>query len=263
MDKKGDALIMIKSINSLFETIRDGAKPIQNLVFSAPTSEWAVVFLLGQISTGSHLQFVKGDGGFPDCILAIDGVNIRVELELKSSQFIRHRHPIDGCDAVICWTNDAKLPIPTLELSVLFPGVKASVLAEIEHDGKQNELVQIFEELNKWLTNRGLCSVGGAGLSHTNSLAFSSNGRALCAIQFCGVGCNEYVRFRFYKKALQNFSSSSEFVAVLQKYSDGKIAKYSTSATEERIDLYPGGENLVPKMIKSLEATMGEVFGKK
>ena len=106
---------MILAINSLFETIRDGAKPIQNLVLSAPTSEWAVVFLLGQISTGSHLRFVKGDGGFPDCVLAIDGVDIRVELELKSSQFIRHRHPIDGCDAVICWTNDTKLPIPTLE----------------------------------------------------------------------------------------------------------------------------------------------------
>ena len=250
------------AIRNLFDAIREGTKPIQSFVHAAPTSEWAVVFLLGQISAAGHFQFVKGDGGFPDCILSINNVTIRVELELKASQFIRHRHPIDGCDALICWGNDARLPLPTLELSPLFPQVKEAVLAEIDHSGKQKELVQIFEDINKWLTSRGLSGIGGAGLSHTNALAFSYNGRALCAIQFCGVGCNEYVRFRFYKKALQNLSSSPEIVSVLKKYSDVKFARFSSSATEERIDLYPGVEHLVPQMIKNLDSVMGEVFGK-
>ena len=249
-----------ESIVRLFDTTCTVAKSMPNIVLSAPTSEWAVVFLLGQISAGGHFLFVCGDGGFPDCTFAIEDVNIRIEVELKASQFIRHKHPMDGCDAVICWTNDKKLPIPTLELSPLFPRVKPAVLAEIEHVGKRNELVQIFENLNKWLTRRGLSSTGGAGLSHTNSLAFSYNGRALCAIQFCGGGCNEYVRFRFYKKALQYLSSSPEIISVLRNYSDGITARYSTSATEERIDLYPGAETIVPKIIKQLESVMAGIL---
>ena len=54
---------------------------------------------------------------FPDYVLEdVSGNKIRAEAEFRSSDFVRHNHPVDGCDLVICWKVDEKLCIPTLEL---------------------------------------------------------------------------------------------------------------------------------------------------
>tara|TARA_Y100000310_G_C20482744_1_gene715480 strand:- start:253 stop:735 length:483 start_codon:yes stop_codon:yes gene_type:complete len=51
---------------------------------------------------------------FPDFIMLEGNKEIRIELEMKSSNFILHKHPINEVDRVICVTEDQKLPIPTI-----------------------------------------------------------------------------------------------------------------------------------------------------
>lgn len=55
---------------------------------------------------------------YPDYILKWpDGTIMAAEIEYKSSNFILHGHDPSGCDIVLCWKNNKKLPIPILELS--------------------------------------------------------------------------------------------------------------------------------------------------
>ena len=130
----------MEETQKLFDAIRKSAPTIQFLLLIAPTSEWSVIFLLGQLSVRGGFHFVEGSGAFPDCTLRIDGQDIKVEVELASSQYVRHRHPMDGCDAIICWYNDTNIPIPTLSLSELFPNVPTPDVAQINYIGKTKEL---------------------------------------------------------------------------------------------------------------------------
>ncbi len=54
---------------------------------------------------------------FPDFIMLKDGKEIKIELEIKTSNFISHKHPIEKVDKVICINKDVDLGIPTMELN--------------------------------------------------------------------------------------------------------------------------------------------------
>ncbi|MEK6875685.1 MAG: hypothetical protein AABX30_03300 [Nanoarchaeota archaeon] len=54
--------------------------------------------------------------GFPDFIMESKGKKIRIELEIKSSNFILHKHPVNKVDKVICIKKDVNLRVPIIEL---------------------------------------------------------------------------------------------------------------------------------------------------
>lgn len=53
---------------------------------------------------------------FPDFVMLRDGKEVRVELEIKSSNFILHKHPIGEVDEIICIKKDVELKMPITEL---------------------------------------------------------------------------------------------------------------------------------------------------
>lgn len=55
---------------------------------------------------------------YPDLIVSdkFGFKKLRVELEYKSRNFIQHKHDPKGCDYVVCWEHNTKLPIPVIEL---------------------------------------------------------------------------------------------------------------------------------------------------
>jgi predicted HTH transcriptional regulator len=55
-------------------------------------------------------------GGFPDFIMLRGGKKVRVELEVKSSNFVLHKHPANEVDEVICIEKDVDLKVPITEL---------------------------------------------------------------------------------------------------------------------------------------------------
>jgi len=54
--------------------------------------------------------------GFPDFIVIENGEEKRVEMEVKSSNFNYHKHPIDEVDKVICVMKDEELAVPIIEI---------------------------------------------------------------------------------------------------------------------------------------------------
>lgn len=52
----------------------------------------------------------------PDMIATKDGKEVKVEIETRSSNFIKHGHPSNYADLVICAEKDCELPIPIYEI---------------------------------------------------------------------------------------------------------------------------------------------------
>lgn len=63
-------------------------------------------------------SIIESGSAFPDYVLEDEtGKKHRVEVESKSINFLLHRHDPDGCDFVLCWSHNAILAVPVLELS--------------------------------------------------------------------------------------------------------------------------------------------------
>ena len=72
-----------------------------------------------------HIESIQA--GFPDCIARqrVGGKErrIRIEFEFRSSNFRAHRHPVEGCDWIVCWEHDwadAPSNLKVVELSRYF-----------------------------------------------------------------------------------------------------------------------------------------------
>ncbi len=249
----------MNATNQLFDAIKRSIEPVRQLLVNAPTSEWGVTFLLGQLSSQGTFHLVKGSGAFPDCILRVNDMNLSVELELTSSQYIRHRHPMEGCDAVVCWQKDAELPMPIIALREFYPGITTPDIVTIDYSRKQTSLAGIFEYLREWISGYGISPKGVPVRSETNTLAFLWGSVSLCSIQFCGVGSNEYVRFRFYKSALSSPSAHDAVIHTFKNLSDNRTIRYSPSDKEERIDLYPDVFPSCSSLCKELDLLMTRI----
>ena len=91
----------------------------------APTYENEVVSLFSVIADELGFEIIAQRPAFPDCEARklVDRARKRyvkclIEFELKSSDFVRHKHPIDGCDLIVCWEHDwRECSIQILELS--------------------------------------------------------------------------------------------------------------------------------------------------
>lgn len=86
-----------------------------------------------------------GHKSFPDFILKKGEKQVRIELEIYSSNFIRHKHNPKDVDLVICLLKDKELPINTVELGLFeFDNQKGNVSATIP-----KKMVAIFEAYKK------------------------------------------------------------------------------------------------------------------
>src|SRR5258706_2029979 len=86
-----------------------------------PKNEQETIILFERLSEVVGYQIVYLGTRFPDGrIKSIkSGAEITVEFEYKSSNYLKHKHPFDGCDLVVCWDDDlfSQLSIPVLSLS--------------------------------------------------------------------------------------------------------------------------------------------------
>jgi hypothetical protein len=90
-----------------------------------PTYENEIVAIFGAIAHEIGFEIISNRAEFPDCKAnrKIEGSTRRryieclIEFELRSSDFKAHKHPVNGCDLIVCWEHDWKdCPLEVLEL---------------------------------------------------------------------------------------------------------------------------------------------------
>ena len=91
----------------------------------------------------------KNKDKFPDYIMIRDNEKVRVELELRSSNFILHKHDKKKVDEIVCITKDIDLGIPTKEIKKLvYEPQKVRISATI--DDKTMNIVKILLKRGKY-----------------------------------------------------------------------------------------------------------------
>lgn len=94
----------------------------------APQNELGVVFLFSHLAKKLGIKSIDEiRPQFPDCIAhkKVGGRErkIRIEFEFKSKNFKTQRHPIKGCDMIVCWEHnwpDSPKNIEIVELRKFF-----------------------------------------------------------------------------------------------------------------------------------------------
>jgi hypothetical protein len=90
-----------------------------------PTYEQDVVGMFAVIAQEIGFEIISNRNAFPDCEAnrKIEGSHRKrykkclIEFELRSSDFKAHKHPVNGCDLIVCWEHDWKdCPLEVLEL---------------------------------------------------------------------------------------------------------------------------------------------------
>jgi hypothetical protein len=81
---------------------------------NAPVNEMGVIYLFGIMAEklGFRIESLNPNG-FPDCegkrkLKKGKWQRVRIELELRSSHFLLHKHDASKCDLIICWIDDWK-----------------------------------------------------------------------------------------------------------------------------------------------------------
>lgn len=93
----------------------------RNLVYG-PVNEQGVVLIFGMVFKELGMLVEEVKTGFPDAtIRRYNGkgwVREKVEFEYCSSNFKLHKHPVEGCDIIICWKHDWKeCPLEVIDLA--------------------------------------------------------------------------------------------------------------------------------------------------
>jgi hypothetical protein len=90
----------------------------------APINEQGVVYVFALVAQELGFRVEAIGTAYPDCeaIRQIDKSEkwqrVHIEFEYASSNFVTHKHPIEGCDLIVCWKHDWKeCPIEVIELS--------------------------------------------------------------------------------------------------------------------------------------------------
>ncbi len=92
-----------------------------------PVNEQGVVLLFGMLAKQLGFLVEAVQKGFPDCeakrqIGLERWQRVNIEFEFESRNFRDHRHPLNGCDVIVCWRHnwdDCPKHIEVLELSSL------------------------------------------------------------------------------------------------------------------------------------------------
>ena len=90
-----------------------------------PVNEQGVVLLFGMLAKQMGFLVEAVQKGFPDCeakrqIGPERWQRVSIEFEFESRNFRVHRHPLTGCDVIVCWRHnwdDCPKHIEVVELS--------------------------------------------------------------------------------------------------------------------------------------------------
>jgi len=106
----------------------------------APVNEVGVIFLFGALSWQLGFIVHRINPDFPDCE-AMRRVSrdkcqlVKIEFELESRNFRRHRHDPRKCDLLICWKHNwPDCPLEVLELARFFPNHPATLDHQMESE---------------------------------------------------------------------------------------------------------------------------------
>lgn len=95
----------------------------------APINEQGVVLLFGMLFEELGMVVEEIKTGFPDAtIRRFNGkgwVRSTVEFEYASNNFKLHKHPVEGCDMIVCWRHNwSGCPLEVVELAEFVPLVR-------------------------------------------------------------------------------------------------------------------------------------------
>lgn len=98
----------------------------------APTQEQDVVALFNAVADDLGFEILSNRSPFPDCLARrrspgrrASYMDCRIEYEFSSRDYERHKHPLDGCDLIVCWIHDwPDSPIEVLELQTAIRQLK-------------------------------------------------------------------------------------------------------------------------------------------
>jgi hypothetical protein len=88
----------------------------------APINENGVLLLFGMVAERLGYAVARVKAEFPDCDAFRElGPNkwqpLRIEFEYESRNYVIHKHPLLGCDLIVCWKHNwPECPIEVLEL---------------------------------------------------------------------------------------------------------------------------------------------------
>ena len=99
-----------------------------------PVNEQGVVLLFGMLAKQLGFLVEAVQKGFPDCeakrqIAPERWQRVNIEFEFESKNFRDHRHPLNGCDLIVCWRHnwhDCPKHIEVLELSSVVKSLACS-----------------------------------------------------------------------------------------------------------------------------------------
>lgn len=97
----------------------------------APTNEQGVLFVFGGVAHELGLCITRVQQEFPDVEAMREvGPNkcqrVNYELEYESRNFLRHMHPLDGCDGIVCWIHNwPECPLEVIELRKVVEELRA------------------------------------------------------------------------------------------------------------------------------------------
>lgn len=92
-----------------------------------PINESGVIYLFGSLAERLGFVVMRIQNGFPDCaaMRRIDKNRwqlVNIEFEFESRNFLKHQHPVKGCDVIVCWEHNwPECPLEVIELSRLVP----------------------------------------------------------------------------------------------------------------------------------------------
>jgi hypothetical protein len=95
---------------------------------NAPTTEAGVIFAFGMVALSLGFVIVRIQPKFPDGEALREMAPglyqlVKIEFELESRNFLKHRHRKDGCEMIVCWRHNwPECPerIEVLELRKMF-----------------------------------------------------------------------------------------------------------------------------------------------
>lgn len=86
-----------------------------------PVNEQGVVYVFGKLAEKLGIEVERMQSEFPDCeamreVEAGKWQRVKIEIEFASRNFLAHKHPVDGCDLIVCWIHNWPECPETLEV---------------------------------------------------------------------------------------------------------------------------------------------------
>jgi hypothetical protein len=199
----------------------------------APERELGVVFLFAHLAKRWRLRIDEIKPGFPDCIAFQKShgkeKKIRIEFELKSRNFKNHRHPVRGCDWIVCWEHnwpDAPKGLTIIELRREF-GLGFNVW-----------LVSVKKEFQKRLDGYPKGEWSAPGQAHKGDLVlFYFSGLGNRSIKYV-YRCEERAFFEKragWKKGTDSWKSKSDYRAEIRRICELRAPVFLDDLQRHRI----------------------------